>query len=425
VKEAQMKLGSVIRMLLLAVVAAMAFIIYSPETAQQFSPRLADTGRQLRAYIPAPVRKIVGLGDGPTQNPKDGGTNTAGRPAMPPTPVVVADARRGPLPFRIDAIGTAQPVATVALRSRVDAQIDKIFVDDGAAVKAGDQLIKLDSRQVEAQIKQAQANLARDQSALEQAQRDVVRYADLVSKQAGTQLNLDNAKTAVAAAKAAIMGDEAAIENLMVQLTWYTITAPISGRVGTITLKTGNIIRGGDNTATGTLAVINQTTPIYVSFSLPQRLLNDLRASVAAGGAETIAIPQGTDVAAKGKVAVIDNAIDAATGTIMVRAIFENKNELLWPGQLCNVRVTLRTDPDVITIPREAVQVGQDGDFVFTVKDGKAHVRKVTVGRTQDGQDVITAGLEGSETVVVDGAPLLIEGSKVEPRLAAAKKGAS
>jgi len=329
------------------------------------------------------------------------------------------------LPFRIEAIGTVQPVATVALRSRVDAQIDKIFVNDGAAVKAGDQLIKLDSRQVEAQIKQAQANLARDQSALEQAQRDVARYADLVSKQAGTQLNLDNAKTAVASARAAILGDEAAIENLMVQLTWYSITAPISGRVGTISLKTGNIIRGGDNTATGTLAVINQTTPIYVGFSLPQRLLSDLRTSVAAGGAETIAIPQGMDTGAKGKVAVLDNAIDASTGTIMVRAIFENKDELLWPGQLCNVRVTLRTDPDVITIPREAVQVGQEGDFVFIVKDGIAHVRKVTVGRTQDGRDVITAGLEGTETVVVDGAALLVEGAKVETRIAGVKKGAS
>jgi membrane fusion protein, multidrug efflux system len=416
--------GKGIKLLLLAVVAALAFVIYSPETAERVWPGLADRGRQVRAFIPDPIRKMIGLGDG-SQNAKDATANPAGRPPRPPTPVVVAAVRRGPLPFRIEAIGTVQPVATVALRSRVDAQIEKIFVADGAAVKAGDILIKLDSRQVEAQIKQAQANLARDQAALEQALRDVGRYTDLVSKQAGTQLSLDNAKTAVASTRAAILGDEAAIENLMVQLTWYTISAPISGRVGTIALKAGNIIRGGDNTSTGTLATINQTTPIYVNFSLPQRLLNDLRSSIATGGAETIAIPQGMDTGATGKVAVLDNAIDASTGTVMVRAIFENKDELLWPGQLCNVRVTLRTDPDVITVPREAIQVGQEGDFLFIVKDGIAHVRKVTVGRTQDGQDIIAVGLEGSETVVVDGAALLVEGAKVETRIVAAKKGAS
>ena len=262
-----MRLRKGLRLFVLALVGAVVLVVYSPDTVNKISPGLGDRGRQIRAFIPDAVRKPIGLGDDTPQQPKDAAAS--GRPARPPAPVVVSDVRRGPLPFRIEAIGTVVPVATVALRSRVDAQIEKIFVADGAAVQAGEQLIKLDSRQVEAQIKQAQANLAKDQSVLEQAQRDVARYADLVSKQAGTQLNLDNAKTAVAAARAAILGDEAAIENLMVQLTWYTISAPISGRVGTIALKAGNIIRGGDNGATGTLAIINQTSPIYVAFSFP------------------------------------------------------------------------------------------------------------------------------------------------------------
>ena len=137
-----------------------------------------------------------------------------------------------------------------------------------------------------------------------------------------------------------------------------------------------------------------------------------------------MAIPQGMETGATGRISVLDNTIDAATGTVMIRAIFDNHDEFLWPGQLCNVRVTLRTDPDVISVPRESVQVGQDGDFVFIVKDGAAHVRKVVVSRTQDGQDIIASGLEGTGLVVVDGSSLLVEGSQVDIRLAS-KKGAS
>jgi multidrug efflux system membrane fusion protein len=408
-----MKLRNLLSSLIVLGAAAVAAAIYSPETAERFVPGSGEKAKQWRVMLPEPVRAKLGLADANTARPVE---TPAAKPAHPPAPIMVAQVKRGPMPVRIDAIGSVQPIASVALRSRVDAQIEKIMVADGASVKAGDVLIKLDSRQIEAQVKQADATLAKDQSALEQAQRDVGRYSDLVSKQAGTQLNLDNAKTAVASARAAIMGDQAAIDNLMVQLTYYTITAPISGRVGTITLKAGNIIRGGDNGATGTLATINQTTPIYVAFSVPQRLLLDLRKSLLGGGADTTAIPQGADHGPAGKVAVLDNAIDASTGTVMVRAIFENSDEYLWPGQLCDIRVTLRTDPDIVSVPRQAVQVGQDGNFVFIIQDGLARVRKVNVERTQDGADIISTGLNGDETVVTEGAMLLIEGSATEIR---------
>jgi membrane fusion protein, multidrug efflux system len=408
-----MKLRNLLSVVIILGAAAAATAVYSPETAERWLPGSGITAKQLRAIIPESLRSQLGLVETETvARPAE----PAGKPARPPVPILVAQVKRGPLPVRIDAIGSVQPIASVALRSRVDAQIDRILIADGASVKAGDILIKLDSRQIEAQIKQADAALAKDQSALEQAQRDVARYGDLVSKQAGTQLNLDNAKTAVMASKAAIMGDQAAIDNLRVQLTYYTISAPISGRVGTISLKAGNIIRGGDNGTTGILAVINQTTPIYVAFSVPQRLLADLRKSLQAGGAETTAVPQGGDHGPGGKVAVLDNSIDASTGTVMVRAIFQNDDEFLWPGQLCDIRVTLRTDPDVISVPRQAVQVGQDGNYVFIVQDQIAHVRKVTVERTQDGADIITSGLNGDETVVTEGAMLLVEGSSTETR---------
>jgi RND family efflux transporter MFP subunit len=339
--------------------------------------------------------------------------------------VRTAVAERGPLPFLTEAVGTVQPIASVAIRSRIDAQIESIAVPDGAAVKAGDLLVKLDSRQVEAQIKQAEAQLAKDRTVLEQAERDVARYSELLSRQAGTQLNLDNARTAAAGARAAILGDQASIENLNVQLSWYTIKAPIPGRVSTFSQKAGNIVRSGDSTATGTLTTIVQTTPIYVSFSVPQRYLADIRDSMSRKDSEVSVTPQGSTRSVKGRIAVIDNTIDPATGTITVRATFDNPDEALWAGQLCQVRVTLRTDPDVVSVPREAVQTGQSGTYVFVIEDGVAKVRNIEVGRVQEGREIVVAGLKGGETVVTDGALALTNGSRVQTQSAEAKKGNS
>jgi RND family efflux transporter MFP subunit len=305
-----------------------------------------------------------------------------------------------------EAVGTVQPIASVAIRSRIDAQIDTVLVPDGAAVKAGDVLVKLDSRQIEAQVKQAEAQLAKDRTVLEQAERD-------------------NARTAAAAARAAILGDQAQIENLNVQLSWYTIKAPISGRVSTFSLKAGNIVRSGDSTATGTLTTIVQTTPIYVAFSVPQRLLTDVRDAVNRPDAEVVVTPQGSARSATGRVSVIDNAIDPATGTVTVRATFENADDLLWSGQLCQVRITLRVDPVVVSLPREAVQIGQSGNYVYIIEDNVAKVRAVELGRSQDGRDIVNSGLKGGEVVVIDGALALTNGARVDTRSADAKKGNS
>ena len=323
------------------------------------------------------------------------------------------------------AVGSVQPIATVALKSRVDAQIQEILVDDGAVVAKDQVLARLDSRQIEAQIKQAQASLARNQAAMEQARRDVGRFEELTARNVGTKVNLDNARTQVASIAAAVMGDEAQIENLKVQLTYYTIRAPMAGRLGAINVKVGNIIRSGDNNATGTLATLVQTKPIYVTFSVPQRLLPDLRAAVGDRQSVVEAMPQGAKAAARGRIAFIDNAIDAATGTVSVRAEFENLDEALWSGQLCNLRITLRTDPDVVSIPRDATQAGQSGNFVYVVENGVARVRPVVIARTQDGRDIVADGLKGGESVVVEGALALVNGARVEPRTAAVAKRAS
>jgi multidrug efflux system membrane fusion protein len=404
---------------------AAAGAVYWPQYVENYFPGWTQRTATVRTSLP------FAKAPEPTQalsRPGNSDARQAAIAARPPVPVDIDKVQRGPMPVRVDAVGTVQPVATVAIKTRIDAQIEKIFVADGAAVKQGDVLVKLDSRQIEAQIKQTEATIAKDRAQLEGATRDVNRLTDLFSRGSGTQLALDNARTTEAAAKATLASDQALLENQKVQLTWYTLNAPIDGRVGTFAAKAGNIVRSGDNTVTGTLATIVQTAPIYVAFSVPQATLASIREALARGDGEVRATPQGGTKSTVGKIAVLDNSIDSATGTIMLRAIFENTDDVLWPGQLCNVRVTLRTDPDVVSIPRTATQSGQNGNFVYIVDNGIAKLRPVKVARFQDGRDVIVEGLTGGETIVSDGGLLLVDGIRVDVRRAqadASKKGAT
>jgi RND family efflux transporter MFP subunit len=290
----------------------------------------------------------------------------------------------------------------------------EVLVADGATVKEGDVIIKLDQRTVEAQIKQAEAQLARSQAQLEQAQRDVRRFEQLMASDAGSRVNLDNSRTQMATLQAQIQSDQAALENLKVQLGFYTIRAPISGRIGVVGVKPGNVAKIAENSTP--FATLIQISPIYVAFAVPQKLLVELRSAMDAGTASVAATPQGTTKSVTGKIAVIDNSVDNASGTITLRAMFENNNELLWPGALCNVRVTMRTEANAIVVPREAVQTGQNGNFVFVVQDGIAKVRPVTLDRAIEGEAIISSGLKAGESVVTDGQLLLTDGARVEQK---------
>ena len=389
-----------------AVVVAGLYAAYDPVAVGALWPVAGPLAMRLHGLLP------IGSGAGAVAAPN------AAAPSKPPVVVVVGHAARKDLPWKLDEIGTAQAIASVALRPHFDATVDKVVVADGAAVKAGETLIELDARQVRAQIDGAKAQLAKDQAALEQAQRDVTRYADLVARAATPQLNLDNARTAEASGRAAILADQAAIENLEVQLGWYTVTAPISGRVGVVAIKQGNVAKASDNSAAGVFATINQISPIYVAFSVQQSLLPALHEAMAEG-ATVEATPQGSTRHAPGKLALVDNSVDPTTGTIVAHAIFDNADEILWPGQLCDLTLTMGGEPNAVVVPREAVLIGQSGNYVFTVVDGAAHLQPVEVGRTQEGETIVLKGLAGDETVVVDGALLLTEGAKVAARNAA------
>jgi RND family efflux transporter MFP subunit len=209
---------------------------------------------------------------------------------------------------------------------------------------------------------------------------------------------------------ATVKQDQANLDNLRAQRTYYDIYAPVTGRIGISSVRPGNVVK--TDTASTPLATVNQMTPIYVTFGLPERYIPDLRA--AGTNAVVEASLQNGTVVQGGHVAFIENSVDAQTGTILVRALFDNRDEKLWPGTLASVRVTLRTDKNAVTVPNEAVQNGQRGSFVFVVENGAAKVREVTVNRTVEGDTIIDKGLKGDETVVTDGQLSLRDGSRVD-----------
>jgi membrane fusion protein, multidrug efflux system len=338
--------------------------------------------------------------------------------AAPAVPVLIAPAAHKPMPVRVDAIGTVQPIATVAVKSRVDGEIAEVKISDGQAVKAGDVLFVLDTRAAEAQLKQAEATLVKDRAQLENAKRDVGRYKPLTEKEFVSRQQLDTAQTNVASLEATVLADQAIIDTFKVQLTYYTIRSPLDGRVGTIALKTGNAVKAQD---TISLVTINQIKPIYVSYAVPQRELPGIRAAVGAGTVPVQAsVPGDLGTPINGKIFFFDNQIDPTTGTISLKAIFDNADERLWPGEFVNVSSTLRVETDAVTVPSSAVQVGQNGSYVFVVKqDNTVEMRPVTVNRTVGNESVISKGLNADERVVTDGQLRLTNGSRVEIRTSA------
>jgi multidrug efflux system membrane fusion protein len=327
-------------------------------------------------------------------------------------PVDVAVAVKKRVPVRVDLLGTVTPIASVAVKTRVDTEILAVHFQDGATVREGDILFTLDARAIEAQLHQAEGTLAKDQAQLEGAQRDVRRYTDLVAKGATPVTNLDNSRTQVATFEGAIKADQALIENLKVQIGYCTIRAQISGHVSMAAVKVGNFVRQADLTP---IATIIQTSPVYVTFALPQRSLPELRAALANESANIEALIPGDPRKASGQVTMIENTVDAATGTVPVRATMPNADEILWPGTLVTVRLNFREE-EAVTVPSIAIQVGQSGAYVFVIKNGVASVQEVKVARAFESETVLESGLDGGETVVTEGQLLLSNGSKVSAR---------
>ncbi len=355
---------------------------------------------------------IVAVTRGGLWSPK-GAVAQAPRANAPRTvSVEVAPAVKKKVPIRLEALGTVTPVASVAIKARLETEIVGVHFRDGAMVRQGDLLFTLDGRQIEAEIKRVEAVIAGAEAQLEQASRDVARYTELVARNATTLVTLNNAQTQVNVSRSLAESNKATLENLKVQLSFCTIRAPITGRASMANVKVGNFVRQAD---VAPLATIIQMAPVYVTFTVPQRSLQDIRQALAEETATVEAFMPGSAKPASGQVTMIENTVDASTGMATIRATMPNTDEVLWPGTLVTTQVTLRIE-DAVVAPSVAVQVSQTGSFVFVVKNDVATVQPVTVDRAVAGESVIASGLEGGETVVTDGHLLLTNGARVTVR---------
>jgi membrane fusion protein, multidrug efflux system len=340
--------------------------------------------------------------------------NKAAHAARQSVPVVVAEAVRKTVPLRVQGIGNVESPTTVAVKSRVDGQIVNVGFHDGADVRKGQMLFQIDPRPAIAQLEQARAKLASDVAQRKRALEQEIRYRDLLKKKFVSPDGYEQYKTNLDSAQAAVAADQAAVDNARLQLEYCTIRAPISGRAGRILIQQGNLVKAND---TNPLVVINQLSPIYVNFAVPEQYLPQIRAALHAGPAAVDISANGADGKAShvpGTLAFVDNAVDTTTGTIKLRANVPNKDASLWPGQFVHATLTFGEQAGAVVVPSAAVQSGPEGSYVFIV-DGaaQAQMRKVLVERTAAEDTVIAKGLEGGEKVVVDGQSRLLPGTPV------------
>jgi membrane fusion protein, multidrug efflux system len=396
---------SMVRVAVFAVIAVAvggAAYVYRDEVAQRLGLGTSASAAEKGSASPAAMAQPQG---------RRGRANPAGA-----VPVVVTSVEPKAMPIVIEAVGTVQSISSVQLKSRLDSQIMKVNVEEGALVKEGDLLFELDARTQKAQLSQIEAQIRKDQAQLEQAKRDTTRAGDLLTKGAGTVVARDTNFTTQKAAEAQLEADEAMRQNILTQISYSEIRAPVSGRISSIPYKAGTTLRIGDNTATAVLATINQVDPIYVSFAMPQVFLTDLRAAMAKGGVKVNAVIDDIHKQS-GVIAFLENTVDASTGTVTAKARIANANEGLWPGQFVKVEVVLGIEPDALSVPAAAVQLGTQGPYVFVIKDGNtAEVRPITIKRTQYGDSVIGSGLKAGESVVIDGQLRLVNGASVAVR---------
>jgi multidrug efflux system membrane fusion protein len=344
----------------------------------------------------------------------------APRPRGPAAvPVQVAMVEQRSVPVRVEAIGNVEAYTTVQIKARVDGQITEVNFREGQEVRRGEVLFRIDSRPFEASLRQAEAAAARDRAQLERARAQEKRYKELLEKSFVSADGYAQIQTNAQTAEAVARASEAAVENARVQLDYTTIRAPVDGFVGKVLLQRGNIARAND---ANPIVVINQVHPIYVSFAVPEQRLAEIRNRMKSGPLMVDAVPSDAKGrAVSGKLAFIDNAVDPTTGTIKLRAQFDNTDNALWPGQFASVSLKLYDDSDALVVPSRSVQTGPNGQFVFLVKpDSTVEVRPVTIARSESDIAVIGKGVAKGERVVTEGQLRLAPGSRVAIREEAA-----
>ena len=340
------------------------------------------------------------------------GCRKAQAPPSASVPVTVARAERRAVPFELAATGAVEPLQTVAVLPQISGPILRIAFSEGQEVEKGQILFQIDPRPFQAALDQAKAMLARDQAQAQSAVLDAQRYAELVTQDYVTKSDYDAKRANAEALQAVVRADSAAVANAALNLEWAAVRAPISGRTGRLLVREGNLVRAN---APDPLVTINQIHPILVRFAVPERHLPDIQRH-SRGRLPVLVSPSKTDTAAsEGLLTFVDNAVDTATGTVLLKAEFPNRDNALWPGEFLNVRLQLYIENNALLVPAQAVMTGQQGTYVFVLnQDGTARSQPVTVERAAGAYAVIAQGVRPGDEVVTDGQVRLVSGAPVE-----------
>jgi multidrug efflux system membrane fusion protein len=338
-------------------------------------------------------------------------------------PVKIGDVIQQNVPVQINGIGNVEAYNTVSVKALVGGEVTDVHFKEGQDVKQGDLLFQIDPRPYNAALKQAEAQLARDMAQAKNAEEQAKRYEILVQKDYVAKDQYDQLRANADALSAAVQADQANVENSRLQLSYCTIRAPINGRVGSVLINKGNVVKANDLA----MVTINRITPIYVTFSIPEQNLSDIKKHMSSGTLKVEAIIPGEEKRpAHGVLTFINNAVDTSTGTIQLKGTFENRGHRLWPGQFVNVVLTIATQRNAVVVPTAALQTGQQGQYVFVVKpDSTVESRPVIVARSFGDLSVVTEGVHAGERVVTDGQLQLIPGTAVEIKNDQTKSGAS
>lgn len=326
-------------------------------------------------------------------------------------PVTIGTVSQKTVPVEVRVIGNVEAYSTVTVRSQLDGLVESVHFQEGQDVEAGNLLFTLDSRPYVARLQQSEANLAKDIAQAKNAEAQADRYTKLFQAGIVSKDQYDTFHTNADALEAAVKADKAAVESAKVDLGYCTIHAPIAGRTGNLMVHPGNEVKGNDTS----LVVINQISPAYVDFSVPEQYLAQIKRYMAQQKLTVRAVIPQDERAADGVLTFVNNTVDSATGTILLKATFANPDRRLWPGQFVNVVLTLTARPNAVVVPSQAVQTGQSGQYVFVVKsDMSVEMRPVEPGTTAGGETVIEKGLQPGEKVVTDGQLRLFPGAKVQ-----------
>jgi multidrug efflux system membrane fusion protein len=327
-------------------------------------------------------------------------------------PVTVAKAVQKTVPIELTAIGSAEAFSNVSIKAQVNAVLEEVHIREGQFVQKGDLLFTLDARPFEAALAQAEANLARDKAQADLDDVEARRFAELYKAGVAAKEQLDQRLSTAEAQQASVRADEAGVESAKLQLSYCKIYAPTSGRTGALQVYPGNIVKQND---VPVLIVINQVTPIYVDFSIPEQYLGSVDKFMKQGRLRVEATPYGDTRAEAGYLTFIDNNVDTTTGTVKLKGTFENPDHRLWPGQFSNVLLRLAEDENATVVPTQAMQTGQHGDQIWVVKsDSTVEERDVKIGRIVGNDTVVLSGVAAGETVVTDGQLRLIHGMRVQ-----------